>query len=417
MSKNPFQDKQIILGVTGSIAAYKSAYLASKLAQSGAQVETILTQAATKFVAPLTFQSVTGQRSYTDDDLWGTEAHVLHVGLAHKADALVIAPVTAHTIAKLAQGTANDLLSLTALALGSGKGSPLLILAPAMDAGMYSHPATQENLSILQSRGAIIIGPESGHLASGLSAKGRMTEPEEILGHIRYHISRDGALSSRTVVVTAGATREPIDPVRFLTNRSTGKQGIAIAQAALDVGADVLLIAPKLSIPTPIGVQRIFINTSEDMKEAVLAECRQADVLIMAAAVSDFRPSQVGDHKIKKVAGLSVINLEPTDDILAALSHERKQTGHPEFVIGFAAETENLLANALTKIREKKLDLIVANDVSTAESGFEVDTNKITILDPSGTETAYPLMSKAEVGAIVIERLTQLLLENKENTS
>jgi phosphopantothenoylcysteine decarboxylase/phosphopantothenate--cysteine ligase len=417
MVKKPFRDKNIILGVTGSIAAYKSAYLASKLAQSGANVETILTPAGIKFIAPLTFQSVTGHRAYTDEDLWGSEAHVLHVGLAHKADALVIAPITANTIAKLAQGIANDLLSLTALALGSGNNAPLLILAPAMDAGMYSHPATQKNLSILESRGAIIIGPESGHLASGLNARGRMTEPGDIYGHIRYHLSRGGSLSGKTIVVTAGATREPIDPVRFLTNRSTGKQGTAIAQAALDAGADVVFIAPKLSFPTPIGIKQVIITTAEEMKNAVLAECQQADALIMAAAVADFRPSERRSQKIKKSAEHPVMKVEPTSDILATLQQERNQTGCPKIVIGFAAETEKLLENAQTKLREKKLDFIVVNDVSTTDSGFEVDTNKITILDPAGQEVVYPLMTKVEVGEILIERLNKLLIHKQEKES
>ncbi len=405
MSPSPLDGKHILLGVTGSIAAYKAAELASKLAQSGAIVETILTPDATRFVAPLTFQSVTGQAAYTDADLWGAKAHVLHVGLAHSADLLVIAPLTAQTIAKLANGLADNLLSLTALAATCP-----LVLAPAMDAGMFAHPATQANLERLVERGAIVVGPEEGHLASGLVARGRMTEPHDILGHIRYTLSRGGPLQGRKIVITAGGTQEPVDPVRFLTNRSSGKQGLALAQAALDRGADVALIAAPITLPIPIGVELVSIRTAAEMASAVLEACKDADALLMAAAVADFRPARVAGQKVKKGRGaLPALELESTTDILAAVAERRAESGLPKVVVGFAAETEDLLENARLKIQAKSLDLIVANDVSAADAGFGVDTNRVILIDDSGSSEPLPLMTKMAVAEQVLDRVVKLL--------
>jgi phosphopantothenoylcysteine decarboxylase/phosphopantothenate--cysteine ligase len=404
MPHTPLDGKTILLGVTGSIAAYKAASLASKLAQAGASVETVLTRAATQFIAPLSFQSVTGQAAYTDEDLWGAEAHVLHVGLARRADLLVIAPATAQSMAKLAHGLADNLLSLAALAATC----PILV-APAMDGGMFAHPATQANLRVLRERGVIVVGPEEGHLASGLVAKGRMTEPMDLLGHIRYHLSRGGALQGRRVVVTAGGTQEPVDPVRLLTNRSSGKQGYALAQAALDAGADVTLISAPVSLAAPIGVQRVDVRTADDMAEAVVAACKDADALVMAAAVADFRPAEAAAQKIKKERGLPALPVEPTRDILVAVARQREQTGWPQVVVGFAAETQALLAHARAKLEAKKLDLMVANDVSAIDSGFAVDTNRVTLLDADGTTEALPLLTKAEVAQKVVAKLAVLL--------
>lgn len=404
MSTTPLVDKCIVLGVTGSIAAYKAVDLASKLAQAGALVETVLTSEATRFVAPLSFQSVTGQPAYTESALWGAEAHVLHVGLARRAELLVIAPATAQTMAKLAHGLADNLLSLTALATTCP-----VFLAPAMDAGMFAHPATQANLHLLRDRQATIIGPEEGHLASGLVARGRMAEPAVISEQIRYHLSRGGPLRGRKVIVTAGGTQEPVDPVRMLTNRSSGKQGVALAQAALDAGADVVLIAVPMAVPIPIGSQHVEVRTAAEMAEAVLAACQDADALLMAAAVADFRPAQSAQQKLKKDGGLPTLLLEPTADILAAVARQRQEIGCPRVVVGFAAETENLLKNARAKLREKKLDLIVANDVAAADSGFGVDTNRVTLLDASGTVEALPLLTKAEVAERVVEMLVARL--------
>jgi phosphopantothenoylcysteine decarboxylase / phosphopantothenate---cysteine ligase len=390
-------DKRIVLGVTGSIAAYKAADLASKLTQAGAQVYVILTGAAQKFVTPLTFQSVTGRRAYTDQDLWGNEAHVLHVGLGHAADLFVIAPCTANTIAKLAQGQADSLLAVTALAIRS----PLLI-APAMDGGMYDHPATQENIEILKKRGAAFIGPAEGHLASGLSGVGRMLETAEIIGHIRVVLGRNGPLAGKKVVVTAGGTQEPLDPVRVLTNRSSGKQGYAIAQAALDIGAQVTLITTPTSLIPPVGAKLIRIETAREMLAAVLAESAESDALVMAAAVADFRPKDRAKDKIKKEGGVPQIELEATEDILKTVAKQRAETKCPRVVVGFAAESRDLLENASHKLKSKGLDFIAANDISASGAGFAVETNRVTLLFADGRTESLPLMSKAEVAEVIL---------------
>jgi len=412
MPATPLQNKRILLGVSGSIAAYKAADLASKLAQAGAQVDTILTRAATQFITPLTFQSVTGRRAYTDADLWGNEAHVLHVGLAHAADLLVVAPATANTLAKLAQGQADSLLTVTALAATC----PLL-LAPAMDGGMFEHAATQANLRRLIERGATIVGPEEGHLASGLVARGRMTEPLVLLGRIRQLLAKAGPLQGRKVVITAGGTREAIDPVRYLSNHSSGKQGYALAQAALDGGADVVLITTTAALPAPVGARLIAINSAQEMLSAVIHECADADALIMAAAVADFRPAEVATQKIKKQAsGAPTIELVRNPDILAAVAQQRQARGRPHVVVGFAAETENLLENAQSKLEKKHLTLIVANDVSASDAGFAVDTNRVTLLGADGTRVTLPLLSKQAVAQAVVERVVDAL-GSKESTN
>jgi phosphopantothenoylcysteine decarboxylase/phosphopantothenate--cysteine ligase len=409
MAEKYLDQKNIILGVTGSIAAYKAADLASKLTQAGALVDVILTPSALEFITPLTFQSVTGRPAFTDQALWGAEAHVLHVGLGHTADLFAIAPATANTIAKLAQGIADNLLVLTGLSFGSGTANHPLLIAPAMDGGMLNHAATQANLELLHSRGAVIVGPDVGHLASGLEARGRMTEPAELLGYIRYLLTRDGPLQGRRVVVTAGGTREAIDPVRLLTNRSSGKQGYALAQAALDTGAQVTLISTPVSLEVPHGAELVQVNSAAEMESAVLIACSQADVLLMAAAVADYRPTWKATQKIKKDSGIPNLELEPTSDILQALWQLRQQSGCPRVVVGFAAETQDLITNALSKLKSKHLDLIVANNVTDPSSGFEVDTNEVTLLFPSGQTSPLPLLTKSEVAEkIMIEVGTML---------
>jgi len=397
------RDKKILLGVTGSIAAYKAADLASKLTQAGALVDVILTEAATKFVTPLTFQSVTGRKAYTD--LWGDDAHVIHVGLGESADLLVIAPATADVIAKMAHGLANDLLTVTALAARC----PIMI-APAMDVGMFEHPATQANLKVLVERGITVIGPAEGRMASGLMGKGRLVEPVELLGHIRLMVSRGGPFTGRKFVVTAGGTQEAIDPVRFVSNHSSGKQGFAMAQAALDRGADVTLIAGPNSLPPIVGVKLVNVRSAAEMADAVLKACVDADALVMAAAVADFRPEAEAEQKIKRGA-LEVydLRLTKTVDILMAVAEQRERTGKPTLTVGFAAETQNLIDNAREKVFKKKLSLIVANDVSAADSGFLVDTNRVTIVDAGGGAAELPLMSKADVAEAVCERIERLL--------
>ncbi len=399
-----FTNKRITLGVTGSIAAYKAADLASKLTQAGAQVDVILTGAAEKFVTPLTFQSVTGRRAYIDSDLWGNEAHVLHVGLGHAADLLVIAPCTANTMAKLAHGQADTLLTVTALATRS----PLLI-APAMDGGMYDHPATQENIETLKKRGALFIGPAEGHLASGLSGIGRLIETSEIIGHIRLLLGRTGRLTGRKIVITAGGTQEPLDPVRVLTNRSSGRQGYALAQTALDMGAQVVLITTSAALTPPMGARLVEVETAKQMLEAVQAEASQSEALIMAAAVADFRPKNLAKDKIKKEGGIPQIELEATEDILKMVTGEGLGMNRPRVVVGFAAESRDLLENATHKLKSKGLDFIAANDISADDAGFAVETNRVTLLFADGTQERLPLMTKAEVAEIILERVAKLL--------
>jgi len=401
-----FSGKHILLGVTGSIACYKAADLASKLTQYGAQVDVILTGSAEKFISPLTFQSVTGRRAYTDADLWGGQAHVLHVGMGHAADLMLIAPCTANTIAKLAHGQADNLLSITALAAQC----PIL-LTPAMDAGMYEHPATQSNVETLRSRGVDFIGPGDGRMASGLVGLGRMLEPATILGHVRMALGRSGALSERKVVVTAGGSQEPIDPVRVITNRSSGRQGFALAQAALDAGAQVtLIITPTTTgLDLPVGAQIVRVGTAVEMRDAVLDACRDADVLIMAAAVADFMVANMADHKLKKRDGIPQITLAAAPDILAAVAEQRVAAKHPHVVIGFAAESRDLLENAGQKLTSKDLDMIAANDVSAPDAGFAVENNRVTLLYKDGRQEALPLMPKTDVAETIVARAAALL--------
>lgn len=405
MCANPIAQKNILLGVTGSIAAYKAADLASKLTQAGAIVNTIMTPTALQFVTPITFQSVTGRDVYTDADLWGMKAHILHVDLTRKADLFIIAPITANTMAKLAHGMADNLLTISSIAYRAEDSKHPFLIAPAMDAGMYSHPATQENLQRLTTRGAIAVGPAWGHLASGLAAQGRMSDVTEIFDHIRYWLGRGGPLQGRRIVVTAGGTQEPIDPVRMLTNRSSGKQGYALAQAALDSGAEVTLISTPCGLPVPVGLEHVSAATAREMEKAVLHACRTADVLIMAAAVADFRPRSTAAQKIKKDKGAFTIELEQTTDILNAVKEQRQTSNRPQMVIGFAAETENLLENAAEKMAAKNMDMIVANDVSADDAGFGVDANRVTFLFREGKKEPLPLLSKAEVAGHVMERV------------
>ena len=394
------QGKRILLGITGSIAAYKAAELTSQLTQMGALVDVILTPAAEHFITPLTLQSVAGRPAYTEADLWGGQAHVLHVGLVHSADLLVIAPCTANTAAKLAHGQADNLLTITALAARC----PLLI-APAMDGGMLDHPATQDNLARLAQRRAVIAGPAEGHLASGLSGKGRMLEPSEIVGHIRLVLGRQGRLNGRKVVVSAGGTQEPLDPVRVLTNRSSGKQGYALAQAAIDAGAEVVLVSAPSALTPPVGAHLVPAATAEDMRTAILQASAGADALIMAAAVADFRPRKATAEKIKSRDGVPHVELEATEDVLKAVAKGKR----PRVVVGFAAESRDLAGNASAKLKAKALDFIVANDISAADAGFGTDTNRVTIIDAAGKTEALPLASKAEVAELIIARVAALL--------
>lgn len=400
----PFFARRILLGVTGSIAAYKAVVLASKMTQLGAQVDVILTESAGRLVTPITFESVTGRKVYTDRDLWSGEHHVTHITLGTEGDLLVIAPVSANTLAKMAHGIADNLLSITALAARC----PIL-LAPAMDGGMYSHPATQMNIKILQERGVRFIGPGSGHLASGLTGPGRLEDNEIILGTIRALLGENGPLKGKKVVVTAGGTREPIDPVRAITNRSSGKQGYALAQAALDLGAKVTLISTPTALSWPVGASRREVETAAEMRDAVLEETADADALIMAAAVADFQPLTRADQKIKKENGIPEIQLTATPDILKEVSQRKVQLHRPAVVVGFAAESQDLLSNARKKLATKHLDLIIANDIASPDSGFGTDYNLVSLLTPDGRVETLEMMSKYAVARAVLEKVVQMI--------
>ena len=393
------RDRQIVLGITGSIAAYKAADLASKLTQGGARVDVLMTEAATRFITPLTLRSLTGRPVFLDMFDPGTELAEEHVELARRADAVMLAPASATTIAKLAQGLADDMVSLTVLATEA----PVLV-APAMDHQMYENAASQANLATLRERGYVIVGPAEGRLASGRMGLGRLEETEVLLGALRHVLGRQGDLAGRRVVVSAGGTREALDPVRFITNASSGKMGYALAEAARDRGADVTLVSTVSALPCPYGVCLVPVETVAEMREAVLSSCRGADALIMAAAVSDYRPVERALHKVKKGPERVSLELEKTPDFLLEVKGSIVK-------VGFAAETDDLLANARTKLRAKGLDLIAANDVTAPGSGFGVDTNEVTLIDPSGGEEALPLMSKYDVAQRILDRVAALLRE------
>jgi len=403
---NPIEGKNIVLGVTGSIAAYKAAELASKLTQQSAVINVILSNSALEFISPLTFQSVTGRKAYTDSDLWGGEGHVVHVQIGHSTNLLLIAPASANTIAKLAHGIADNLLTVTALAAKCP-----IVIAPAMDAGMYNHPATQENIKILKGRGVHFIGPEEGHLASGLIGPGRMTEPSDIISEIRWLLSRNYPLNGRKIIVTAGGTREVLDPVRFISNYSSGKQGYALAQAALDFGGDVILISAPTSLKAPRGCELVKVESADQMLKAVLKEIDSAHALIMSAAVADFRPVVIEKEKIKKEKGIDAIKLENTVDILSEVSKAKKTRNLELKIVGFAAESQNLKANAQKKMNDKGMDMIVANDITDPQAGFSVDTNKVLLIFSDGSTEQLPLLQKSDVAEKIIQHLAAWLVE------
>jgi phosphopantothenoylcysteine decarboxylase/phosphopantothenate--cysteine ligase len=403
---NVFQDKHIVLGVTGSIAAYKVVGLASSLTQSGAHVDVILTEAAAKLVSPLSFSSVTGRRALIDDDLWKVDDHVLHIKLGENNQAFLIAPATANTIAKLANGIADNLLTLSALASRTD-----IMVAPAMDGGMYSHPATQDNLKTLQDRGVKVLGPAAGHLASGISGQGRMLETDQLLGYLRIWLGREGVLAGRKVVITAGGTQEAIDPVRMISNRSSGKQGYALAQAALDQGAEVTLISTQVCLKPPIGVNLCKVETAEEMLKVTLEETEKCDLLIMAAAVADYKTKHLQKQKIKKKdRDLNTIELEPTQDILLEVSKRKgSKSKEPLCVIGFAAESEDLISNAKAKLEEKNLDMIVANDITREDAGFGSDKNQATLIWKDGRTEELELMEKSTLSDMLIQEAAKIL--------
>lgn len=388
-------DKSIVLGVSGGIAAYKAAELTSLLVQEGASVDIILTEGATRFVQPLTFEALTHRPVYVDLFAGWSDGASGHVSLAINADLIVVAPATASTIARLAQGHANDLLSLVCLATPA----PILI-APAMEDHMFGHPATQSNLERLRSFGTAIVGPEEGRLASGAIGVGRLVAPAAIVDAARRQLASERLLAGRRVVITAGGTREAIDPVRYIGNRSSGQMGYALAEAALRAGAEVILISGPATIMPPTGVTHIAVESALEMKDAVDKACEHADILIMAAAVADFRVAEVADHKIKKSPMSSTLELSlvPNPDIVASVNH-------PGLLkIGFAVESDDLIANAAGKLASKGLDMIVANSVST----IGAPTSEATFLFADGSSTSLPRMPKAELAVHIIEAIAHL---------
>ena len=398
---SPVAGKSVVLGVTGSIAAFKAVALASDLTKRGAVVDVIMTEGATHFVAPLSFQAITHRPVNLEMFSLLSEVDIGHISLGKRADVLVIAPASANQIARLALGLADNLLLTTALATRAP-----IVVAPAMELLMYAHPATQRNVESLRERGAIILEPAEGRLASGKVGKGRMVEPDEIVRAIESVLARRQDLAEKKVVVSAGPNHEPVDPVRYVGNRSSGKMGYAIAEAARDRGATVTLVSGPTALTPPAGVEVARVETALEMQAAIEASVAGADVLIMAAAVADYRVAEAADRKIKREkAGDITLRLTKNPDILAGLA------GQPAFKVGFAAETDDLLANARDKLVRKGAQMLVANDVTRPGSGFGTDTNEVILLDWLGGEKKLPLLPKREVADAILDRVLELLPE------
>ena len=391
--------KNIVLGVTGSIAAYKAADLASKLSQAGAILSVVMTKGAQEFVTPLTFRSITHRPVATEMFDITSEFSVEHVALGEQADLVVIAPATANTIAKLAMGIADDILPLTVLATKAP-----VILAPAMETNMYQNPATQDNLARLKERGFDIVSPSYGHLASGKEGLGRLVDIDEILGTIRLVLGRGGDMAGRRIVVSAGGTQEPFDPIRHIGNRSSGKMGYAVAEAARDRGAKVVLVSAPTALPDPVGVEVIHVRTAIQMRDAVLDAARDADVLVMTAAVADYRPVATSEQKIKKDrADTLTLELIRNPDILSEVKGDIIK-------VGFAAETaEKFMEHGKEELEKKGLDLVCANDITALDSGFGADTNKVVIIGRSGEVESLSLMLKIDVAHKILDRVVELL--------
>lgn len=387
----------LLLGVTGSIAAYKAAELTRELVRHGVEVRVMMTPAATKFIAPLTFEALLNAPVATDVFQGGAVGHIPHISLAAQADAILVAPASADCIARIAHGLADDIVSCTVMAF-----SGPLMLAPAMHENMHLNAATQANIALLRERGVSIIGPETGDLASGGRGSGRMSSIDTIVGYALKILGQQGDLAGRTVVVTAGGTQEPIDPVRCITNRSSGKMGYALAEAARDRGAHVILVTAPTALRIPAGVETVSVVTAQQMYEATQTAVRHADALVMAAAVADYRPAHPAADKIKKDRATLAISLERTVDILGSLEGS--------FVrVGFAAESSDLEHNAQAKLSSKHLDLIVANDITAGDSGFGSENNRVAIINRLGAIDRLPLLSKREVADRVLDRVVPLL--------
>lgn len=400
LAQGPLAGRKIVLGVTGGIAAYKAVELTSRLRKAGAEVHVIMTRAAQDFVTELTFREISGQAVVTS--MWDKVPthNVEHIALANLADLLLVAPATANFLAKAAVGLADDMLTTTLLATKAP-----VFLAPAMNTNMYENPVTQKNLRALAARGFHIIEPASGHLACGVTGKGRLPEPVDIARQVEAFFAKARDLLGRKVLVTAGGTREPLDPVRYLGNRSTGRMGYAIAQEAAARGADVVLVSAPSALPVPPGVRCVHVETAREMREAVLREFDDADAVIKAAAVADYRPKIVAENKIKKSEGEFTLVLERNPDILLELGQKKRQ----QVLVGFAAETTKLEEYARGKLAKKNLDFIVANDVSRPDAGFAVDTNCAKLFMRDGTVCDCPLSSKAELAGVILDHVRACL--------
>ncbi len=389
------ENKTVVLGVTGSIAAYKIASLASSLVKKGANVHVIMTQNATNFINPITFESLTGRKCLIDTFDRNFEFQVEHVSLAKQADVFMVAPASANVIGKIAGGIADDMLTTTIMACKAPK-----IISPAMNTNMFENPIVQDNIQKLKDYGYEVIDPASGYLACGDTGAGKMPDPEVLENYIMKAIAKEKDMSGKKVLITAGATMEKIDPVRFISNHSTGKMGYALAKMAMLRGADVTLVTGKTNIPKPDFVKTIEAESAKEMFEAVDDIFESQDIAIMSAAVADYRPKTVAEEKIKKKDGESVIELERTEDILATMAARKKN----QIVCGFSMETENMLENSKAKLEKKNLDMICANNLKVAGAGFGTDTNVVTLITKDSVEE-LPLMSKEEVAEEILNRI------------
>jgi len=394
------KDKKVILGITGGIAAYKACDIVRKLKKLGAQVIVVMTENAQKFITPLTLETLSGNEVVTEMFPEKRFVGVRHVDLAGWADLILIAPTTANIIGKIRSGIADDILTTIVI---SSK-APVLI-APAMNVNMYENPIFQENLSYLQKLGYKFVEPEVGELASGIVGKGRLAEPETIVGEVVKILTKEKNLEGKSILVTAGRTEEPLDPIRYLSNRSSGKMGYAIAQEAYERGAKVTLISGPSNLPIPSGVNFVQVKTAKEMLDAVKSTFTKVDALIMSAAVSDFSPTLISKEKIKKGRKEIVLKLKPTVDILKEMGKQKKE----KVLVGFSLETEDEIKNAKKKLAEKNLDLIVVNNPNVPGAGFEVDTNQVTLIDKREKIEKLPLLSKKEVAGKILDKVSLLL--------
>jgi phosphopantothenoylcysteine decarboxylase/phosphopantothenate--cysteine ligase len=404
---------RITLGVTGGVAAYKAAELVRRLQQEGFSVEVVMTRAACEFITPLTFAALTGKKVITglfaeSGGEANLESAIEHIAVAQRTDLLLVAPATADILAKFSRGISDDFLSTLYLATTAP-----VVVAPAMNVNMWNHPATQENLERLRGRGVHVVSPDEGYLACGMTGAGRLAGQDAIISAVRevFQIRRD--LEGKTVLLTAGPTQEDLDPVRFLTNRSSGKMGYAVAEAAAQRGAKVILISGPTALETPAGVTRIDVRTAAEMLNAVQRHFAEATTAIFAAAVADYRPAEAAAHKIKKTGGEFTLRLAPNPDILATVARKKGD----RLIVGFAAETDRVAENARKKLQEKDADLIVANDVTAAGAGFDVDTNVVTLFARDGRDVALPKLTKREVADRILDEVLRLSASLKHQSA